>query len=144
MSLLVDNLRLGTTYTLSVVGYNEAGEGKIPRLISLTTKSIKPDPVNLGTFDFDTSRRVVTWNSPPFPGEDLKYRVSLEDALKGGVVSRSTTSELGAPQGTKIIEYACERIKITWFEPDVRIRNGPITGYKFKNKVGKYFLESYL
>lgn len=178
MSLLVDNLRLGTTYTLSVVGYNEAGEGKIPRLISLTTKSIKPDPVNLGTFDFDTSRRAVTWNSPPFPGEDLTYRVSLEDAIKGGVVSRSTTSDssfslpsslhnyynyttvvvahtsagaanpsryhfttpyagkLGAPQGTKIIEYACERIKITWFEPDVRIRNGPITGYKFKNKDG--------
>lgn len=39
MYLLVDNLRLGTTYTLSVVGYNEAGEGKNPRLISLTTKS---------------------------------------------------------------------------------------------------------
>ncbi|XP_065927516.1 phosphatidylinositol phosphatase PTPRQ-like [Magallana gigas] len=40
MSLLVDNLRQGTTYTLSVVGYNEAGEGKNPRLISLTTKRI--------------------------------------------------------------------------------------------------------
>ncbi|XP_052707588.1 tyrosine-protein phosphatase 10D-like isoform X2 [Crassostrea angulata] len=178
ISLLVDNLRLGTTYRLSVVGYNEAGEGKIPRLISLTTKSIKPDPVKLETFNIDTSSRVVTWTSPPFPGDDLKYSVSLEDALKGGVLSRSTTSassfniqnrlynyynytvvvvahtsagsatpsrypfttssagKLGAPQGPKIIEYTCERIKITWFEPDVRTRNGPITGYKFKNKDG--------
>uniref|UniRef100_K1Q9V5 Fibronectin type-III domain-containing protein 3a n=1 Tax=Magallana gigas TaxID=29159 RepID=K1Q9V5_MAGGI len=180
MSLLVDNLRRGTTYTLSVVGYNEAGEGKKPRTISLRTMSRKPDPVNLQTFHFDTSRRVVTWNSPPFPGDDLEYRVSLEDALKGGVVSRSTTSvssfnlpsrlynyynytvvvvahtsagtatpsqypfttlhagKLGAPQGTKIIEYTCERIKITWFEMDVRLRNGPITGYKFKNKDGSH------
>lgn len=27
-------------------------------------------------------------------------------------------------------------IKITWTEPDVRVRNGPITGYIFKNKDG--------
>lgn len=40
MSLFVDDLRLGTTYTLNVVAYNEAGEGKIPQPISLTTMSI--------------------------------------------------------------------------------------------------------
>lgn len=40
MSLFVDDLRLGTTYTLNVVAYNEAGEGKNPRPIALTTESI--------------------------------------------------------------------------------------------------------
>lgn len=53
---------------------------------------LEPDPVKLETFNIDTSSRVVTWTSPPFPGDDLKYSVSLEDALKGGVLSRSTTS----------------------------------------------------
>eukprot|EP00105_Crassostrea_gigas_P002871 XP_011415548.2 PREDICTED: phosphatidylinositol phosphatase PTPRQ [Crassostrea gigas] len=179
MYLLVDNLRLGTTYTLSVVGYNEAGEGKNPRRVSLTTKSKRPDQVEIGSFNFDKQRYIVTWRSPSFPGEDLRYNVSLEDALREYVVlssnNRNETSfslpntlhkfynytvvvvaqtsagaanptrypfrtpyggKLGAPQGPKIIEYTCERIKITWFEPDVRVRNGPITGYKFKNKDG--------
>ena len=40
MSLLVDNLRVGTTYTLSVVGYTEAGAGLHPRQVILTTLSI--------------------------------------------------------------------------------------------------------
>uniref|UniRef100_K1PXK6 Receptor-type tyrosine-protein phosphatase O n=1 Tax=Magallana gigas TaxID=29159 RepID=K1PXK6_MAGGI len=86
MSLLVDNLRLGTTYTLSVVGYNEAGEGKSPQTISLTTKSIRPKPVETGTFIFSSSRYVVTWTSPSFSGEDLRYSVSLKDAIRGGVL----------------------------------------------------------
>uniref|UniRef100_K1PTQ6 Fibronectin type-III domain-containing protein n=1 Tax=Magallana gigas TaxID=29159 RepID=K1PTQ6_MAGGI len=143
MYLLVDNLRLGTTYTLSVVGYNEAGEGKNPRRVSLTTKSKRPDQVEIGSFNFDKQRYIVTWRSPSFPGEDLRYNVSLEDALREYVVlSSNNRNELGAPQGPKIIEYTCERIKITWFEPDVRVRNGPITGYKFKNKDGIYAFSS--
>ena len=40
MSLLVDSLRVGTTYTLSVVGYTEAGAGNHPRQVTLTTLSI--------------------------------------------------------------------------------------------------------
>nr|XP_034332814.1 tyrosine-protein phosphatase 10D isoform X2 [Crassostrea gigas] len=179
MSVLVDNLRLGTTYTLSVVGYNEAGEGKNPQPISLTTKSIRPDQVDIGSFNIDKQHNIVTWKSPPFPGEDLRYSVSLEDALRGYVVRPSTNrsdssfslpsnlnkyynytvvvtahtsagpanpsqytfttphaGKLGTPKGTKITEYTCERIKITWSEPDVWARNGPITGYIFKNKDG--------
>lgn len=39
MYLSVDNLRLGTTYTLIVVGYNEAGSSP-PQQIPFKTKSI--------------------------------------------------------------------------------------------------------
>ena len=40
MFLLVDSLRVGTTYTLSVVGYTEAGAGNHPRQVTLTTLSV--------------------------------------------------------------------------------------------------------
>lgn len=53
---------------------------------------LEPDPVNLETFEIDTSSRVVTWKPPPFSGDDLKYTVSLQDALIGGTVRSSTTS----------------------------------------------------
>lgn len=48
-------------------------------------------------------------------------------------------SELGAPQGTRIVKYECNKIQITWFESDIRLRNGPITGYTFKNNFGVSF-----
>lgn len=48
-------------------------------------------------------------------------------------------SELGAPQGTRIVKYECNKIQITWLEPDIRLRNGPITGYTFKNNFGVSF-----
>lgn len=40
MFLFVDNFRLGIIYILSVVGYNEVGEGKILWFIFLIIKSI--------------------------------------------------------------------------------------------------------
>lgn len=54
-------------------------------------------------------------------------------------------SELGPPQGVKITKFAddCEKILITWSEPDIDKRNGPITGYKFTNTLGVGLTTSY-
>lgn len=177
--LFVDELRVGTTYTLSVVGYNEEGEG-VPQNITLTTMSKQPNPVDPGTFmiagDFDH----VTWQPPAFPGEDLKYDIILRDAFFSNVIGSSVSTDahydlpknklnnyynytvlvtpqtsagsayqsrytftkpsggkLGMPQGIKITTYTddCEKILITWSEPNIGLRNGPITGYKFKNSL---------
>lgn len=49
-----------------------------------------PNQVDIGSFNIDEQHNIVTWKSPPFPGEDLRYSVSLKDALRGYVVDTST------------------------------------------------------
>nr|XP_022293460.1 phosphatidylinositol phosphatase PTPRQ-like [Crassostrea virginica] len=86
ISLLVDNLRVGTTYTLSVVGYTEAGAGNLPRQVTLTTLSIVPAAVNSDSFQINFPSNGpnfrLKWAKPTqFPGEDLTYLVILRDQL---------------------------------------------------------------
>nr|XP_022293817.1 fibronectin-like [Crassostrea virginica] len=97
MSLLVDSLRVGTTYTLSVVGYTEAGAGNLPHYVTLTTLSIVPAAVKPNSFQISFSSSGATylnlkWAAPAFPGEDLKYQVTLRDQLKDVPLDTSYTS----------------------------------------------------
>ncbi|XP_062582171.1 receptor-type tyrosine-protein phosphatase F-like isoform X2 [Saccostrea cucullata] len=99
MSLNINNLRLGTTYTVQVIGYTKAGPGKKVE-ISLKTLSIVPNAIEDGTITatYSPSNRVlnVTWNPPPFPGEDLVYTLVLRDAIRSQILV--TQSNLKVPQ----------------------------------------------
>ncbi|XP_056014637.1 receptor-type tyrosine-protein phosphatase H-like isoform X3 [Ostrea edulis] len=89
MNLSIKDLRLGTTYTVHVVGYTKVGPGRSPVGINLTTVSIRPALVENGSIHVtfpNNNYFNVTWTPPPFPGEDLKYFVVLRDALQGRVI----------------------------------------------------------
>ena len=56
-----------------------------------------PDPVNHDSFQISFSSSDATylnlkWAAPAFPGEDLKYQVTLRDQLKDKQIDTSSTS----------------------------------------------------
>ncbi|XP_062617864.1 phosphatidylinositol phosphatase PTPRQ-like, partial [Saccostrea cucullata] len=99
MSLDINNLRLGTTYTIQVIGYTTVGPGKKVE-ISLKTLSIVPNAIEDGSIaaTYSPGNRVlnVTWSPPSFPGEDLEYTLVLRDAIRSQILV--TQSNLKDPQ----------------------------------------------
>nr|XP_022295059.1 phosphatidylinositol phosphatase PTPRQ-like [Crassostrea virginica] len=129
MSLLVDSLRVGTTYTLSVVGYTEAGAGNHPRQVTLTTLSVVPDPVNHDSFQISFSSSDATylnlkWAAPAFPGEDLKYQVTLRDQLKDVPLdTRDTSSPAYSLSSVRLYNYYKYSIVVSPFTSAGKAQN---------------------
>ncbi|XP_062582177.1 receptor-type tyrosine-protein phosphatase beta-like isoform X2 [Saccostrea cucullata] len=99
MSLDINNLRLGTTYTIQVIGYTTVGPGEKVE-ISLKTLSVVPNAIEDGaiTAGYSPGNGVlnVTWSPPSFAGEDLVYTLVLRDAIKS--LTLDTKSNLKDPQ----------------------------------------------